>query len=62
MYLVITYNQASHQPELGSWSLYTDLDDAQAERDDQQAQTDAVGRRDRHVVAEVTPIESEDDR
>jgi len=60
-YVVITYPQTGGSPDLG-WTLYDRLDDAQEDRDDQQAQTNAVGRKERHVVAEVTPIDEEDPR
>ncbi len=60
MYIVITYNQASGQPDLATYGIYTDLQAAQDERDDQRTQTAAVGRGERHVVAEVVPMEDDD--
>ena len=58
MYVVLTYNQASSQPELGSY-LWNDLADAQAERDELRAATAAVGRAERHIVAEVTRLDED---
>ncbi len=60
MYVVLTYNQASGQPDLADYGLYDDLETAQAVRDDQRTQTAAVGRGERHVVAEVVPMEDDD--
>lgn len=59
-YVVITYNQTGGQPDLASYGLYDDMDDAKAERDSQEIATKAAGRRERHVVAEVIELDGED--
>jgi hypothetical protein len=60
MYVVLTYNQASHCPELDYSDVHWGpgaLDSARAERDDKAARTAEVGRGERHVIAEVTELE-----
>ena len=58
MYVVLTFNQASSRPEIAS-EMYADLPAAQAERDELREATAAVGRRERHIVAEVVVLEGE---
>src|SRR5260370_1295224 len=55
-YVVVTWNQASHQPDLNSgWaSLHADPAGAAEERDDLRADTASVGRGERHDVCVVT--------
>lgn len=57
-YAVITYPQTGGSPEVGL-TLYARLADAQEDRDHQQAETDKVGRRERHVVAEATSLDDD---
>lgn len=56
-YIVVTYNQASHQPGLDFPDLHTDLETARAEQAGKKQETYRTGRRERHVVAEVIELE-----
>ncbi|GII88238.1 hypothetical protein Ssi03_62280 [Sphaerisporangium siamense] len=58
-YVVVTYNQASGQPELTGYGM-SDLEAARAERDEEQVQTEAVGRGERHIVAAVVALDQDD--
>lgn len=61
-YVVVTYNQASHQPGLPTGAdLYADFQDAVNARDWEQAETAKVGRGERHVIAEVIELDGDDD-
>lgn len=54
-YVVIEYNQASHQPSL-AWKaphLYDDADDAAEKAADLQSETNSVGRRERYAIGTV---------
>lgn len=59
-YVVVTYNQASGRPELDYSDIHADLEDAGNERDWKADATAAVGRGERHVVAEIVPLDDED--
>ena len=61
-YVVVTFNQASHQPELDYADLHTNVDDAVAERDAKAAETAQIHRRERHVVAMVLEMDDDDIR
>jgi hypothetical protein len=52
-YVVVTFNQASCQPELNLGADLTDMETAIRQRDMEQAETAKAGRHERHVVAEV---------
>jgi len=53
-YVVVEFNQASHQPELGAFpSLIDDYDEARGRRDLLEAENRKHGRRERFVVGEV---------
>lgn len=58
-FVVVTFNQASGQPELDYPDLYDGITDAMCERDRKREDTATTGRRERHVIAEV--IEMEED-
>lgn len=61
-YVVLTFNQASHLPGLPVGAeLYDSLEDARNGRDWERAETARVGRRERHVIAEVTEMDGEED-
>ena len=60
-YVVITYNQASHQPGLPmAADLHSELEDAVNARDWERAETAKVGRRERHVIAEVFELDEDE--
>lgn len=60
-YVVITYNQASHQPGLPmAADLHSELEDAVNARDWERAETARVGRGERHVIAEVFELDEGD--
>ena len=59
-FVVVTFNQASHQPELDYSDLHADLESAKWERDDKRVRTMQAGRRERHVVAEVVELDDSD--
>lgn len=54
-YIVVTWNQASHQPglDLGA-DLHQHLDDAVFDRDYQRAETTRLGRKEIHEICVVT--------
>lgn len=56
-YVVVTFNQASHQPGLNTGADLTDLETAVTQRDEERAETARYGRREVHVVAEVTEFD-----
>jgi hypothetical protein len=63
-YVVVTFNQASGCPELDYPDLHWGpgaLERAKDERDDKAARTAEAGRGERHVIAEVTELEDDDD-
>lgn len=55
-FTVVTWNQASAQPDIDAPGL-DDWDTACLERDDRRAKTAAVGRGERHEVAAVIRLE-----
>ena len=56
-YVVIEYNQASHEPRLPTGAdVYWRREDAERERDWLAEQTAEVGRRERHEVAVIVPL------
>ena len=60
-FVVITYNQASHQPGLPlAADLYPELEDAVNARDAERAETARNGRGEIHVVAEVTELDADE--
>lgn len=60
-YVVITFNQASRQPDLNPGaSLHSDLEDAVNARDWERAETARTGRQERHVIAEVTEMDEDE--
>ena len=56
-YVVVTYNQASHRPELDVIGLHDARADAETERDELAAATARAARGERHVICEVVPVE-----
>jgi hypothetical protein len=56
-YIVVTYNQASHQPGLDFPDLHADLESARDEQASKKQETYCLGRRERHVVAEVIELD-----
>lgn len=57
-YVVVEFNQASHQPSTdGTW--YDALDDAEEAVENHRAATAATGRKERFAVGTVT-VEEED--
>lgn len=60
-YIVATFNQASGWPGLNPGAdLYADLEDAVNARDWERAETARTGRRERHVIAEVTEMDEDE--
>jgi len=60
-YVVVTFNQASHQPGLPmAADLHSDLEDAVNARDWEREETVKVGRNERHVVAEVFEVREDE--
>ena len=60
-YVVVTFNQASHQPDIDTGSaLHCELETARLELAERRAATAAVGRGERHVIAEVIELEDAD--
>lgn len=60
-YVVIEYNQASHQPELLPHSgLYYDRENAEQQANDERDSTAATGRHERYAVAAVEVLDDED--
>lgn len=58
---MVTFNQASGQPGLNTGAdLHADLEDAVHARDWEQAETARIGRRERHVIAEVVGMDEEE--
>lgn len=59
-YVVVTFNQVSHMPDLPTGvALYDDVEDAREEQRYQTAETSKVGRGERHQVAEVVLLDDE---
>lgn len=56
-YAVVTFNQASHQPEFDYSDIHSDMESAIAERDHKRAETAKVGRREHHAIAEIIELE-----
>jgi hypothetical protein len=60
-YVVVTFNQASHQPGLNPGAdLYSQLEDAVSARDWERAETAKVGRGETHVIAEVFEVDEDE--
>jgi hypothetical protein len=60
-YVVITFNQASHQPDLPvAADLHTAFEDAVRARDWERAETAKSGRGERHVIAEVFELDEDE--
>jgi len=57
-FVVVTFNQASGQPDIDAPGL-DDWDTACLERDDRRAKTKAAGRGERHEVAAVIRLEGD---
>lgn len=56
-YVVVTFNQASHQPGLDPGvDLHNRLEDAIPARDTERGETARIGRREHHVIAEVSEM------
>jgi hypothetical protein len=56
-WVVITYNQASHMPEIDPRTeLYLGREDAEFALDVMRDETAEAGRRERHVLAEVVDL------
>ena len=60
-YVVVTWNQASGRPDLETCGMYSDIDDADAERDALTSETQSAGRGERHEVCAVVPLEDGQD-
>jgi hypothetical protein len=60
-FVVVTFNQASGQPELDYPDLHAGITDAMCERDGKREETATTGRGERHVIAEVIEMEGNDD-
>ncbi len=58
-YVVVDWNQASGQPDVDTAGLYLDRESADADAVDRQAETDRIGRKERHTVAAVIEIEED---
>lgn len=60
-YVVVTFNQASHQPELNYSDLHPSVEMATWELEAKQEETAQVGRGERHVIAEVIELDETGD-
>lgn len=60
-YVVVEWNQASHQPDLGFAVLHDDLEWACEERQRQHDDNRSRGRRERYTVHAVMAEEIEED-
>jgi hypothetical protein len=58
-YVVVDWNQASGQPDVDTNGLYTTREDAESDAVYRQAETDRIGRGERHTVAAVIEIEED---
>lgn len=58
-YVVVTWNQASGQPDIDHSDLHWSLTGAKDERDYRREQTAKVGRGERHTIAVLIEPESE---
>lgn len=56
-YVVVTYNQASGQPEVEGFDIYASAQQARRRRDDETANTRELGRRERRAVAELIEVD-----
>lgn len=56
-FVVVSFNQASHQPELNYSDIHPDVESAGWERDSKREATERVGRGETHVIAEVFELE-----
>lgn len=57
-YVIVEYNQASHQPErLADDTVFWDRATADHVANEHRREADAIGRRERYVVAEVHEAE-----
>ena len=52
-FTVVTWNQASGQPDIDTAGMHDDIGTAIADRDSRRAETKARSRRERHEVATV---------
>jgi hypothetical protein len=60
-YVVVSFNQASGQPGLDTGAdLHASLEDAVNARDWERAETARIGRRERHVIAEVVEMDEDE--
>jgi hypothetical protein len=60
-YVVVSFNQASGWPALDTGAdLHASLEDAVSARDWERAETAKIGRRERHVIAEVTEMDEDE--
>lgn len=60
-YVVVTFNQASHQPGLPmAADLHSHLEDAVNARDWERTETAKVGRGEIHVIAEVFEVDEDE--
>lgn len=58
-YVIVDWNQASGRPDVDTAGLYTTREDAAADAAHRQAETDRIGRRERHTVAAVIEIDED---
>lgn len=54
-FIVVEFNQASHQPSVNYEDVYSELTDATERLDDEKRRTAEVGRRERHIVCVLVP-------
>lgn len=59
-FVVLEFNQASHQPHVWGSEVYDDLKQARTYRDLARAATARTGRREEHGVYELTEVEDHD--
>jgi hypothetical protein len=59
-YVVVTFNQASGQPQLDYPDLHSTVEFAGWELKAKREETARVGRGERHVIAEVIELKSDD--
>ena len=60
-FVVVTWNQVSHQPDIDTPGLHDDRETAELERDSLREQTRAIGRGERHEVCAVVQLGGEDE-
>jgi hypothetical protein len=59
-YVVVTWNQASYEPEIDPAGLYDTIEAAKHDVARLAAYTAKVGRRERHTIAQVVELDEED--